>query len=273
MINYITHYRSRGTKNLIDKFFNKIFWEEYFNNLSEKEKNKIRDITLSNGEGKLWAEEYYNENFQKLEDLESIKIGNMNSLEAEPIYEDIISFLKNQNETCTIIQIGSSSGRDLNLIRNYFPEHEYISTDINDEILDFQRLKYPYKNFKFYKVYAQEIDKVVDHFSLQNKKIIIFAIGTAQYMSPNELELFFKKISNFKKINLFLLEPVMISFLDDKRSSSYRHDISYNHDYKKYAQDHGVKISYSKIIKPYDKKHHIHKDTAHYYLKSIEENE
>ena len=52
MINYIIHYRSRGTHTLIDKFLNKIFWEEYFTKLSEKKRNEIRDMTLANGEGK-----------------------------------------------------------------------------------------------------------------------------------------------------------------------------------------------------------------------------
>ena len=97
-------------------------------------------------------------------------MGQINYLEAEPIYEDIISYLKEQNEKVSIIQIGSSSGRDLNLIRNYFPEHEYISTDINDEILDFQKTKYKFNNFKFFKAYAQNIDKICNHFNLKIKK-------------------------------------------------------------------------------------------------------
>ena len=274
LINYMINYRSRGIKNIFDKYINKIFWEEFFLKLNEEEKNDIRDKTLSFGEGKIWAEGYFSKSFKSLKDLEKIKIGQINYLEAEPIYEDIISYLKEQNEKVSIIQIGSSSGRDLNLIRNYFPEHEYISTDINDEILDFQKTKYKFNNFKFLKAYAQNIDKICNHFNLENKKKLIFSIGSAQYLSPNELTKFISKISKLKKTSLFILEPIQISFLNKKKQHSlYRSNISYNHNYENYFSENGLKISLKKIIEPYDESHRIHGDTAHYYIKCIDNNE
>ena len=120
------------------------------------------------------------------------------------------------------------------------------------------------------KAYAQDIDLLIQKFSLREKKKIIFSIGTAQYLSPDELNLFFKKISNIQKMIFFLMEPIQISFLNkNNNKSGYRSDISYNHNYRKYAEENNLKILKTDIIKPYSQKHDFHFDTAHYYLNVI----
>ena len=58
------------------------------------------------------------------------------------IYKKIVNYIKkknlDQNKDVFIIQLGSSSGRDLEYLYNIYPKLNYISTDINDEILDFK---------------------------------------------------------------------------------------------------------------------------------------
>ena len=79
----------------------------------------------------------------------------MNMNDAVPIYQKMINFIKqknfHENEDTYIIQLGSSSGRDLEFFLNFFPKINYISTDINDEILDFQK-KYNFNNLKYFKL-------------------------------------------------------------------------------------------------------------------------
>ena len=178
MKKYIKNYRSRGTDKLIDKFLNKIFWEEYFIRISEDQKNAIRDNSLQFGEGRLWAEQYYHKHFRNLENLRTQKTGTMSKSEAEPIYLEIISFLNKLNSSVRkniyILQLGSSSGMDLVFFRNQFPECNYISTDINNEIINFQMEKHKFENFQFLKMYAQEIEKGIERFSCKKKKIDYF---------------------------------------------------------------------------------------------------
>lgn len=121
-----------------------VFQREYFNKLSdEKILRSLSDSTLSNGEGRKWSNYYYDLHFKTLEELQKRKVGNMNMNDAVPIYQKMINFIKqknfHENEDTYIIQLGSSSGRDLEFFLNFFPKINYISTDINDEILDFQK--------------------------------------------------------------------------------------------------------------------------------------
>lgn len=272
MKKYIKNYRSRGTDKLIDKFLNKIFWEEYFTRVSEDEKNSVRDNSLQFGEGRLWAEQYFHKHFRNLENLKTQKIGTMNKSEAEPIYLEIISFLKKFNSSSRkdiyILQIGSSSGMDLVFFKNQFPECNYISTDINDEIINFQKEKHKFEKFQFLKMYAQEINKGLEKFSLQKKRLLIFSIGSIQYCSKNEVEVFFESIKDHINLDIFLLEPIQCDFLKKKNNllTNHRADISFNHDYEQYLQKNNFKINDLRIISPYDKSFGFHFNTCHCYV-------
>ena len=272
MKKYIKNYRSRGTDKLIDKFLNKIFWEEYFIRISEDQKNAIRDNSLQFGEGRLWAEQYYHKHFRNLENLRTQKTGTMSKSEAEPIYLEIISFLNKLNSSVRkniyILQLGSSSGMDLVFFRNQFPECNYISTDINNEIINFQMEKHKFENFQFLKMYAQEIEKGIERFSLQKKKLIIFSVGSIQYCSKNEVEVFFKSLKNHTNLDMFILEPIQCDFIKNKDNllTNHRADISHNHDYEKYLKKNNFKINDLRIISPYDKSFGFHFNTCHYYV-------
>ncbi len=272
VLRYMRHYRSLEAKNIFNKFLSKIFWEEYFYKLKNfEEKDKIRNLTLSDGEGRLWASQYFNEKFESIEDLKKIKIGDLSKFDSDPIYAKIINFLDKcskslGNKNICVIQIGSSSGRDLKFFRNHFSEISYISTDINDEILNFQKEKYNYKNFYFFKSYAFEIEKCFEYFKLSNKKKIIFSIGSSQYLSPPELDNFFKILKKFKNIDFFLQEPVSRKFLEKKLLFSHRHDISYNHEYENYAKKNNINIIDKKITFPYNDSSLTHYDVCHYYI-------
>ena len=93
VLRYMRHYRSLEAKNIFNKFLSKIFWEEYFYKLKNfEEKDKIRNLTLSDGEGRLWASQYFNEKFESIEDLKKIKIGDLSKFDSDPIYAKIIEY-------------------------------------------------------------------------------------------------------------------------------------------------------------------------------------
>ena len=98
---------------------------------------------MSGKEGKKWAQYYYEKHFKSLDELKKKKIGNIYANEALPIFEKMIKFIRSNNlsedKNTYIIQLGSSSGRDLEFFLNIFPKLNYISTDVNEEILDFQK--------------------------------------------------------------------------------------------------------------------------------------
>ena len=76
---------------------------------------------------------------------------------------------------------------------------------------------------------------------------------------------FFLKIRNINNLNLFINDPVSLSFIDSKEDlSKFRGNSSFSHKYADYAKD--GKVLDEKIVRPYDKNDPIHKDTGIYYL-------
>lgn len=259
-------------KNIIWFVLDTLFQREYFNKLKNKEEiRELTNSTLIDGEGKKWAEYYYNKHFQTLDELKKRRIGIMSLNDGLPIFERMINYIKSNNlsddKNSYIIQLGSSSGRDLEFFLKIFPKLSYISTDVNDEILNFQKEKYSYPNLKYFKCYAEDIDKCINHFKISEKKIILFSSSSLQYVNPFYLEIFFSKMKNYKNFNLFINEPLSLSFIENnKLISDYRGNTSFSHRYDEYAKKLGLNIINSEIIRPYSTDDNQHHDTGHYYL-------
>ena len=265
-------HRSLSKKNIIWLTLDTLFEREYFNKL--KDKKEIRELTnstLEGGEGRKWALHYYNSHFKTLEELKKRKTGTMSASKASPIFEKIINFIKSNNfidnENIYIIQLGSSSGRDLEFFLNLFPKLNYISTDINNEILDFQKEKYNYSNLKYFKCYAEDIDECINNFNICDKNIILFSTASLQYVNPFFLKIFFLKLRKYPKLNFFAMEPISLSFIDNnKKISDHRVNISFSHRYNEYVRNSNANIAEFQVIRPYSKDDKLHGDTGHFYL-------
>ena len=266
------NHRSLKKRNIIWFVLDTLFQREYFNKLKNKEEiRELTNSTLIYGEGKKWAEYYYNKHFQTLDELKKRRIGIMSSNDASPMFERIINYIKLNNlsddKNTYIIQLGSSSGRDLEFFLKIFPKLNYISTDVNDEILNFQKEKYSYPNFKYFKCYAEDIDKCINNFKISNKNIILFSSGSLQYVNPFFLEEFFSKIKNYKNLNLFISEPVSLLFIDNnKLISDNRSNISFSHRYDEYAKNSNLSIIQNQVIRPYSTDDKQHSQTGHFDL-------
>ena len=119
----------------------------------------------------------------------------------------------------------------------------------------------------FFKCYAEEIDKCFEQFNLEAKRIILFSNGSAQYVVPYFLNIFFSKIKLHKNLILFLSEPIDLRFIKTSGGlSQQRGNISFSHNYKHHAQKNNLKIIKEQIIEPHPKDDLVHKYTGHYYL-------
>jgi len=265
-------HRSSKKRNVIWFVLDTLFQREYFNKLKNKEEiRELTNTTLIDGEGKKWAEYYYNKHFQTLDELKKRRVGIMLLNNVSPIFERMINFIKLNNlsddKNTYIIQLGSSSGRDLEFFLKIFPKLNYISTDVNDEILDFQKEKYTYPNFKYFKCYAEDIDKCIDHFKISEKNIILFSIGSLQYVNPFFMEEFFSKIKTYKNLNLFISEPVSLLFIDNnKLISDNRGNISFSHRYDEYAKNSNLSIIANQVIRAYSKDDKQHGQVGNFDL-------
>ena len=260
--------KSRLEKNIIN-LLDKIFATEYYGKLKDIQKIKeLVDSNFNDGQGKYWAEHFYSngpvsENLKKIAPKKNI-INEEIFLVYKKIPEFIVSNkLENSNIT-HIIEIGSCSGRNLEFFKSILPNINYISLDIHDEILNFQKKKYESLNFNYYKGYAENIDDCINHYKIKNDNLIIFSSACIQYFHPIILETFFYKLKNFSNFNLFLDENTSNDFLKHgKLLSEHRGSLSFSHNYDAYAKKFNFKIREKKIIFPFSKEDKINKDTLH----------
>ena len=61
-------------------------------------------------------------------------------------------------------------------------------------------------------------DECINFFDISNKNIILFSVGSLQYVNPFFLEELFLKIREYQMINLFIGEPVSLPFIDNKKN-------------------------------------------------------
>ena len=105
-------------RNIIWFVLDTLFQREYFSKLKNKEEiRELTNSTLIDGEGRKWAQSYYDKHFQTLDELKKRRIGTMSHNDATPIFERMINYIKSNDlsddKNTYIIQLGSSSGRDL----------------------------------------------------------------------------------------------------------------------------------------------------------------
>ena len=88
-------HRFYKSKNIFWLVLDTIFQREYFYKLKDKYKvRELTDSTLIDGEGRRWAEYYYNNHFKSLEELKKTKIGIMYADESSPLYSKIVDYIK-----------------------------------------------------------------------------------------------------------------------------------------------------------------------------------
>tara|TARA_Y100000739_G_scaffold200175_1_gene184206 strand:+ start:153 stop:1091 length:939 start_codon:yes stop_codon:yes gene_type:complete len=268
-------------KNIFWLLLDHLFQKEYFDKLKDKyEIRKLTDSALKNENGVNWASHYYDIHFKSLKGLQEKQSGKLKLIDSAPIFKKIISFIKENNlenhKNTYIIQLGSSSGQDIVFFLNQFPNLNYISTDINKEILDFQKKKYNYPNLKFFQCYAEEIEKCINEFNISNKNLIIFSDGSLQYVNPFFLDEFFLKIKNYKMLNLFISEPVNLKFYYNEKNlmSKSRTNISFSHRYDDYAKKSKNNIIENLLIEPYSKDdEHGEVGSSYLHVSSIDKDE
>jgi len=234
--------------------------------------DKIKSSLYSNYD---YINSYYNR-VKSLHDLKKTKLpkSNLSYWKAFIIYEKIVNFINKNNlnsKNTYIIQVGSCSGRDLFFFNSLFPNINYISTDIDNNILNFQKKKYyDFKNFLYAKCFAHQIDICLHKYNLFSKRVILFSCSSLQYVHPLLLKVFFKKIKLFEKIDLFILEPVSRAFVNSSETSLSKLrgiDGSISHKYSLFLKE--MTLIEKKLIYPYSisrKSNPSNYDSAHYYL-------
>jgi len=219
---------------------------EYLKEPNPDQREILKSLAMGGNSGKNWAEYLQTVplDFKK-------KIGHITLREAHPIFEEIKKHLSNSECSNMVIQIGSSSGKDIAFFADMFPLHEFVGTDIYDEVVEYSNRYHNLPNLSFKKLSAKEISILLK--DSIDKPVLVFSIGSIQYVQPEHLVIFFSSVVNHKNLKILVSEPGNESkgSPDKLRASIYRGDFSYTHDYKWYAEEVGIVTVKCEIIRPF----------------------
>ena len=216
-----------------------LYFNEYYRNLKNpKKQNQISISTLSNGEGRYWAEYCYG------------SYGNQHRFNRQVIYkkcENLIDEKNLNNSETYFINFGSSSGLDLLYFKNKYSHINYISSDINSEIINFQK-ETTFKGIDNVSYIIGSVEDVVDQINLKyynepNVKLIFFCNGTLQYCIPYILEEMLAKLKKIKNKFYFVSSD---SFKNSNVNNISFHikNILWHHDLLKYFEMNNFKKIY-----------------------------
>ena len=134
-------------RNKIDEILYKYVFYSWikFDYLKENDPDKrdtLKSICMGGECGRNWAEYY-----QKKHNISGSggmiesnkKIGHMTVQKSYPIYGEVSSILENADSNYLVIQIGSSSGKVVAYFAKIFPQHQFVGTDIFDEVVEYWR--------------------------------------------------------------------------------------------------------------------------------------
>ena len=187
-------------------------------------RENLKSLAMGGGSGLAWAKIYLNR---------QICNTRINGYFYDLLKEELNVLFKK-----IVIQIGSSSGRELAYLYKSYPQHTYIGTDIYTEVIDFANNYYK-GNILFIECPAHKIGDLMRGY--KHIEFIVFSSGSLQYVQPEHLKIFFKQLSGFK-VYLVLFEPVEQRILNSAESPIiYRGNFSYSHHYVRYAELNGFK--------------------------------
>ncbi len=221
----VNHYHKKNYS-FFTRIILRIFWGYYAEITDEKISRSIFfDVCLKDQiDSNEYVEFYYQQNnLFKIYDKNWF-ISNLPFKEANPIFDKTIEFIKRQKfdpKNIYLIQIGSCSGRDIEFLKFNCPQINYISTDISDTILNFQKNKYNDNDIKYFKCYADKIDECISFYKIQDKKIIIFAHGSIHLIPPFGVRSFFDKISKYNDLTIISLQTINKYFIKNSSTNDF----------------------------------------------------
>jgi hypothetical protein len=223
--------RSKVDEYLYTGFF--YVWERYeylkVNNTEKRE--ELKSLAMDNAYLK------YAIRNQKPFDLNA-KTGNMTVKEVKKIFGEIITILSNAKSNYVVIQIGCHSGKEVAFLAKKFPDHQFVGTDLFEEGVQLLRQYHNYPNLTFFVSPAKYIGNLFKELKIESTdiQVIVYTSGTAIYIHPEDLTVFFDYLSKYSNVHVLLNEAVWEPKAKvDKLTGSVRGgNFSYSHNYKWY---------------------------------------
>jgi hypothetical protein len=220
------------------------------------ERERVKGSLMGGGNGASWADQYQRD---------PLRFD-----EAHPLLPALDTRMKQQKGSTLVLQVGSSSGKEIAWLAGRHPQHEYIGIDPYPDVIAFSRRNHSLPHLSFLAASAKDIPGLVQG---RNQTVILYSSGSLQYVQPEHLGRLFRELAGTGRIELWLLEPARESDMSSPleiSGSRWWGNFSYTHNYRYYAETAGWKTGICEIIRPYSHDP-VRKSTVHYfYMASTE---
>jgi hypothetical protein len=231
---------------------------------SDPEKREALKAPFMGGEsGRDWARHYEESPI----DL-GARVGALAYSQACPLLFELDNALRD-GEPALVIQIGSSSGRELAWLAERHPRHDYLGTDIFDEVIAYSAAKHGSERLKFVLWAAKDAAELARP---GNRRAVYFSSGSLNYVQPEHVAKLFTALGERGKTEFFVQETATLKPRPDSlKGSGWSGNFTYTHDYRHYAESARFKTLDCRIIEPWvpQERYPNQLGVGHYYYRGI----
>lgn len=200
--------------------------------------------------GVRWAQFYDATPFS--ETLEG-RVGSLAFREASPIFP-ALERLCEEHGPWTVVQIGSSSGRELGHYAARYPTIQFIGTDVVPEVVRYAAKAHQAPNLRFIVADAKRLRETLSSCALIENPVVVLSNGILQYIGPAFIGEWFRDMAAWAPVrHLLLNEGVLLTHGPPNQLRGSFSDASwcFTHDYRWYAELAGWHSYAHAIIYPF----------------------
>jgi hypothetical protein len=171
--------------------------------------------------------------------------------DAVPTYATLERVLRAAPPDTTVIQVGSSSGREIAWVAREFPELRCIGADLIPEVVEYASAVHQLPNLEFATVSAKKLGDYAE--CLGDRPIVVFSVASLQQAQPEHIDMFFEGLSRLPRVEVVLTETASLTTGDPREIDGSRPRpewFDYSHNYKLYAERHGFSTTECRVIEP-----------------------
>lgn len=220
---------------LFDPVFDAWVRRRYLPETDPDVRERLKMICMAGESGRSWAEDYNRGDRLVREEVEGAPFS-----EADPSLDALDAACAAAPDDAVVVQIGCSSGRQIAWFAARHPRLRFVGFDVDHSIIDYVADVHRLPNLEFLVGFAQAMPDILDRH--RGWPSILFSHGSLQYVQPEHLDIFFRDVAARSDTLLILLEPgsAALGPPEELEGSHWRWNFSYTHNYRHYAERHGL---------------------------------
>jgi len=224
------------------------FWQEheYLAEADPDRREMLKDSVMGSEAGARWAAHYD----ERPLDFDA-PVGALTMRVVCPVLTDLDERLRSVAAEALILQVGSSSGRELAWLASRHPGHRFLGIDIYKEVVDYAAKRHAGTNLAFSVHSAKDAADLAGRHGA--KPVFVFSSGSLQYVQPEHLQALFDRLAALPDAEIHLAEPASETGGSplELSGSRWMGNMAYNHDYGYYARKSGMTDVRAGVVRPY----------------------